>query len=1033
MSSRRSAVWSAVLVMVTVLLSLLASAAPSGAAGPATVVYDSIPSPLPGNIVSLGYQATATSAFGDDVRLADGPRTLDTVTVGMSSWALHAGVNNSAPGADSSGWDQQLTLDLYRSTGPANAPVVGALLAAQSRTFHVPWRPAADPTCANPTQWKDGDGACWNGKAFTVTFDLSSAAVTLPSRLIATVAFNTQSYGSVPVGADGPWNSLNVGAQGTSASVGTDVSNDVVLWDSTYGGRPAGLSPDTGWTGNGPTFRITATGPAATTSVVREAQVAATAGAIGVSTPWFRNDTGLGGAATFVNGPGTPPAGVGSLGLSTTDSTSHAQLYGYQFIGTRLDAISSLSYRTYRASGPGSIVPSLNLEVDYAGTGSSYTTLVFEPVYNPTQGAVTDGTWQTWDATSNGSGIWWSTSSIPGVNKPADGCGVTPCYVTWDTIIASNPNAKIRFGVGPNVGTGVSTPFAGSADGLAVGVDGAVTTFDFEPTCSTNCYVSPSGSNSNGGTSFADAKLTIQAGIDAVTAGGTVHVDDGTYAESPNITKSLTLISKSGRDLTEIDLQVGPTYTGALTVGGSDVTIDGFTIVGRDGAAPSTLAASNIFLNSGLHDVVITNNRIKVGAIDPVSTNGDDGFGILTTYAPSDHLHSLSVTGNIFVPLNTSGTRAFYLNPGIDGFTFTGNTVTGTFDRSAVTQARDGLVEGNTITGTGGSAGFGTWGYPDATQFGKTDFHANSITGTAAGFRIRGTNDVTIRNNVVSGVADGVVVDDVPGDGLTAQLDGSTVVIRDNSFSGITGHYVTNTYAGAVNASVNWWGSTNTAAPNISGPVDFTPVLTSGVDTSGAAGFQGSVAGLKVHASGAQLGTEGRIQEGIDTTVTDGTIDVAPGAYSETATHRDPALDTATPGYQFGLFFPNAKTGITVRGVTGADAPITDPNATQAVVTTNATNNFGYSGIFVAGDHTTIQGLEIGTNSPSSDKTFEVIADDFSFLDSFLNDLAGAIYFGDWTDASVTSRIATYHIDGNRFAADNSITHRQRRGSWPSG
>ncbi|MEZ4597320.1 MAG: choice-of-anchor D domain-containing protein [Chloroflexota bacterium] len=407
-----------------------------------------------------------------------------------------------------------------------------------------------------------------------------------------------------------------------------------------------------------------------------------------------------------------------------------------------------------------------------------------------------------------------------------------------------------------------------------------------------------------------------------------------------------------------------------------------------------------------------------MGQIDGGS-NGDDGMGILTTYDTTDHLHQLTVTGNVFETLNGTANRAFYINPGTDGFTFSGNTITGGFTGTAITQARTGLVEGNTLTGTGTSATLGTWGYPDASEFGHTTFRANTITDTAAGFRVYETNDVTIEHNVVSGVTDGVTVAD---NGGVNGLDASSVVIRDNSFTGIAGKRVINSYPQAVDASGNWWGTTSVAASDVTGPVDFTPVLTVGTDTSGTAGFQGSLDHLKVHTLGSQLGTEGRIQEGIDSTVEDGTVDVAPGTYSETATHRDPTTDTAVPGYQFGLFFPNAKPGITVRGITAADAPITDPDATQAVVTTNATNNFGYSGIFVAGDDATIQGLEIGANTPSSNKTIEVVADGFSFLDSYLNDVEGAVYLGDWTDATTTSRIATYHIDGNRFATDNQIT-----------
>ena len=168
------------------------------------------------------------------------------------------------------------------------------------------------------------------------------------------------------------------------------------------------------------------------------------------------------------------------------------------------------------------------------------------------------------------------------------------------------------------------------------------------------------------------------------------------------------------------------------------------------------------------------------------------------------------------------------------------------------------------------------------------------------------------------------------------------------------------------------------------------------------------------------MGTEGRIQEGIDTTDTNGTVWVAPSGspYSETATSRTTAAGTN----QFGLFFAETKPGVSVIGVDASDVPVTDPTATLARIQTNAVAPWGPSGIFVAADDITIQGLEIGTNAPDSNKTIEVIGDGFSFLDSYLNDVEGAIYFGDFGDATTTSRIATYHIDGNVLASDNSIT-----------
>ena len=39
----------------------------AGSAIAAGVVYDAIPSPLPPNVASLGYEATSTSEFGDYV------------------------------------------------------------------------------------------------------------------------------------------------------------------------------------------------------------------------------------------------------------------------------------------------------------------------------------------------------------------------------------------------------------------------------------------------------------------------------------------------------------------------------------------------------------------------------------------------------------------------------------------------------------------------------------------------------------------------------------------------------------------------------------------------------------------------------------------------------------------------------------------------------------------------------------------------------------------------------------------------------
>lgn len=332
--------------------------------------------------------------------------------------------------------------------------------------------------------------------------------------------------------------------------------------------------------------------------------------------------------------------------------------------------------------------------------------------------------------------------------------------------------------------------------------------------------------------------VNIQGSIDKAVAGDTVLVKDGTYAESPNINKALTLKSWAGRDVTTIQLQSGPTYLGALTLNGINVTVDGFTITGLDGTA-TTLASSNIYVTSLPASVDIRNNRIQVGQIG-ASSNGDDGFGLLTTYNPSGVV-DVSATDNIFEPVNAAGTRAFYINPGVDQFTFFGNEINGKFLRTAMTQAKVGLVEDNTLTGVGSannrSAGFGTWGYPDASIFGHTTFKNNTITGVGKGIAVFATDDVVVENNFFLDNDVSIWIGD-----FSTPFDPASLSINENSIvnSSLLGVQNASTFTGTVNAETNWWGSNlaSDVAADVNGSADYDPWLCSGTDTSTDPGFQ---------------------------------------------------------------------------------------------------------------------------------------------------------------------------------------------------
>ena len=168
----------------------------------------------------------------------------------------------------------------------------------------------------------------------------------------------------------------------------------------------------------------------------------------------------------------------------------------------------------------------------------------------------------------------------------------------------------------------------------------------------TTRYVSKSGSDSNGGTSWEDAKLTIQAAVNLCADGDTVIVDDGEYSDTTSwsttdsgttytiptvvqITKRIHLVSRNGKHKTHIVGQWANTSTGVandgtahrcIFIGASvgNVLIEGFTI--RDGSVAATTAGNKsydcgagVYGNTGsgqtyLLDCDVVNCRAGTGA-----------------------------------------------------------------------------------------------------------------------------------------------------------------------------------------------------------------------------------------------------------------------------------------------------------------------------------------------------------------------------------------------------------------------------------
>ena len=145
---------------------------------------------------------------------------------------------------------------------------------------------------------------------------------------------------------------------------------------------------------------------------------------------------------------------------------------------------------------------------------------------------------------------------------------------------------------------------------------------------------------------------------------------------------------------------------------------------------------------------------------------------------------------------------------------------------------------------------------------------------TTAGINDQGGQLAGVSNSLVKNNQIGILV------GATSTIANP---IFDNDLSGSISFAVKS--AIAIDASGNWWGTNNptTILAKTSGTVDFTPFLDTGTNSASVgSGYQGPTTVWDVTSLGAQLGSVGRIQEGISFLPSaGGTINVLAGTYIE--------------------------------------------------------------------------------------------------------------------------------------------------------
>ena len=203
------------------------------------IIYDSIPSPLPPNVVSEGYECCTRGQVGDEIGFSAGSsRQLHTAIVTMSDWATHSAYLGFG---DATGFTVPMTLTLY-NVGSGGS--VGSAIASSSITANILWRPESGG-CADTTAYLASDGGCYHGLAQNVSFNFGSQ--TVPDHVIFGLAFNTETYGADPIGTHGPYDSLNLGLN-TATSIGTDTDPNVMYYDGAYnrGGCGTGATFEAG-------------------------------------------------------------------------------------------------------------------------------------------------------------------------------------------------------------------------------------------------------------------------------------------------------------------------------------------------------------------------------------------------------------------------------------------------------------------------------------------------------------------------------------------------------------------------------------------------------------------------------------------------------------------------------------------------------------------------------------------------------------------------------------------------------------------
>ena len=294
----------------------------------------------------------------------------------------------------------------------------------------------------------------------------------------------------------------------------------------------------------------------------------------------------------------------------------------------------------------------------------------------------------------------------------------------------------------------------------------------------TNFYVSPTGLDSNDGTSVRPWK-TIQKAANSATPGSVVHVLAGTYHEMVTVTVSGNAaqgaITFQGKNaiLDYVGTRIKSGQTGAFHIEGqSYVKIIGFEIRNYIAGAAAALPVG-IHVRGASHHIELRGNRIHHIENNLNGSSNAHGIAIYGTgRTAATAIHDIAIVGNELFSLKLGASEALVVNGNVDGFVIESNSIHNCnnigidaigFEGTSIVQfdqARNGWIAKNIVThidsrgnpayGTDRSAnGIYVDGGKSITIDGNTVTLCNIGIELASEHAGRVTSLITVSNNVV--------------------------------------------------------------------------------------------------------------------------------------------------------------------------------------------------------------------------------------------------------------------------------------------